>query len=1278
MYISNTAVEQRITVCVLTVLIVLAGAYCYATMPREAAPEVVIPHVFVNTNYEGVSPEDMETSVTRQIEDKLRGIDGVKKIKSVSDEGNSSIDVEFITGVDIDVALQKVKDKIDEAKRDLPNDLKDDPIADDVNFSEMPILTFSLSGSAGLKTLRDIADNLQDLIEGVPGVLEVQISGGLEREIQIEIIPEKMTLYAVSPIEVQNIVAAENSNVSGGSIRMNDGRYRLRVEGEFKTVTDAENIVVATRNGQPIYLRDIATIRDGFKDQESLSRLDGEDAVKLEVKKRSGENIIEVADRVQATIEKDKPNWPAGTRITLLENKADEIFDMLQDLENNIISGFLLVLVVVMVAMGFRNAMLVSISIPLSMLLGFIVLKAIGVSLNMVVLFSLTLALGMLVDNAIVIIENIYRFMQEGVPCREATKAATSEVAYPIIGSALTTIAAFTPLLWWDGVMGEFMKYLPLTVIILLSCCLFVALVINPALASYLMKAKPVGEPISAEEIMKRGEHPMLNEGGVLVQLYRRILGAAIGLRMKQNVSDKLPEESLLGVVAPLIPRLAIIGISGLTLVFFMVFWFWRVGVKTPAEFFPTIDPKQVNVNFTMPEGADLDYCDNIIVEVERRLANANYPADETTRAQSVQDLMRGYEHKNVHGEIYTGPSDLRNVTSISSKAQISANAGEFFGGNAKNNISVHMQDYEKRDPNYSTFKTQEEMLKRIVGIPGAKMTVEFDKEGPPTGSAITVEIRGADFDVLGRLADQVERFVRQVPFTRNIRNDFEQGSPTIKIDVNRQRAALLGLSTKAVGSALRTAFNGTDISDYRADEDDYDIVVRFRDSDRHTIDMLHRLFIPTATGLVPLTSIATINYTGGMGRITRIDHNRVVSVKADVDSENTTGDTARKQLEALLTGSPLFSTQTLFQKDQSLEAFQAAIKNPGVAALFDDPDLKPWLAHFSTVSTHVQLVAVLNDFIQSAKVEPEHHREALLAALDASAKEHPYSGDEMIRARAMLQIPDNAPDAQRQKMRRLMLELCAPGVFMQASAGLDLPTGYSYVFTGEQEEQDKSAAFLKWAMAVAVALIFLVLVAQFNSTTYPFIIMMSVVLSLAGVFFGLGVCNMPFGIVMTGVGVISLAGVVVNNAIVLLDYTLQLMKRGLSRDEAIIAAGCTRLRPVLLTAITTVLGLIPMATGWSYDFHTFSVQTASESSLWWKGMAVAVIFGLTVATMLTLIVVPVLFSLLSGISESTWLFFDILKRKYWQLFWHITGLSPRPDEAGYPKAVHHHTPPKV
>ncbi|MBW1889346.1 MAG: efflux RND transporter permease subunit, partial [Deltaproteobacteria bacterium] len=488
MIVSDLAVKKRTSVMVLALMILIFGVVSYNSLPRESAPDITIPFVFIMTNYAGVAPEDIETAITIPIEKKLKGLEGVKRIESSSTEGKSSIVVEFVAGTDIDEVLPKTKDKVDMAKPDLPKDLEDDPDVREINISEMPIVVFSLSGTAGLERLKEIGEDLEEDFESIPGVLEVDVTGGLEREVRVEPFPDKLAYFGLSILILQDVIAQENQNVSGGTIQMGDGRFQLRVPGEFRTPDEIYGLVVGLHNGQPVYLKDVARVVDGYKDEVGRSRLNGRQAINIQVKKRAGENILDIMDEVSRIIEEKRHTWPSGTEIAKLMDQAKEIRMMVSDLENNIITGLILVVVVLFFVMGVRNAVLVSMAIPFSMFISFIVLDAIGITLNMVVLFSLTLALGMLVDNAIVIVENIYRYMEQGVPRVQAAMRATGEVAQPVIASTLTTVAAFFPLVFWPGIMGEFMSYLPKAVIITLSSSLFVAMVINPAMAAFFLK----------------------------------------------------------------------------------------------------------------------------------------------------------------------------------------------------------------------------------------------------------------------------------------------------------------------------------------------------------------------------------------------------------------------------------------------------------------------------------------------------------------------------------------------------------------------------------------------------------------------------------------------------------------------------------------------------------------------------------------------------------------------------------------------------------------------
>ena len=779
---------------------------------------------------------------------------------------------------------------------------------------------------------------------------------------------------------------------------------------------------------------------------------------------------------------------------------------MVADLENNIITGLILVIVVLFFVMGVRNAVLVSLSIPFSMFISFMVLKALGITLNMVVLFSLTLSLGMLVDNAIVIVENIYRYMEQGVPRIQAAVKATNEVAQPVIASTATTVAAFFPMVFWPGIMGEFMSYLPKTVIITLSSSLFVAMVINPALAAIFMRL-PVGRRLpkvraGVEEVEQAGEAP-ITVRGPLLKAYRRLLNAALN------------------------HRLPVVIMSFVALLAMAMIWIFRVGIEKPIEFFPDIDPNAIYISMDMPEGSDLEYSDRVARQIERALCSENGSGPRSPGGNSIDclsDSSNTKRHTLARGKEVTGPTDMPNVEHVYSRTVAVIGGQSAFESNSPNHVGIQFHDMEDRvEPSPLTV---DEIRKRIKDIPGAEITIAKQEEGPPTGAPINIEISGDNFQVLGRISHGIRGILETIPFVQDIRDDYEAGSPTVKVRVDRQRAALLGLSTQFIGFALKVAFNGIKVSTFREGDEDYDITVQLPESDRRVTDILRELLIPTSSGLVPLSTIAKFEVEGGLGQVNRINHARVVTVKANVDEKQVPGPVVRAEAEKLI-------------------------------------------------------------------------------------------------------------------------------------AGFTLPPGYKIQFTGENEFQQESQAFLSKAFGAAVFLIIIILVTQFNSVSQPAIIMTSVLLSLGGVFVGLSIMNMPFGIIMTGVGVISLAGVVVNNAIVLLDYTNRLRERGMAVRDAIVAAGCTRLRPVILTAVTTILGLLPMVTGIAYDFHKMELSTASESTQWWSSMAIAVIFGLALATILTLVVVPTIYSLVYSTSSFAERAVKRIRRAYWAPFHRMTGTTP-------------------
>lgn len=1021
MIVNRAALKRPVAVLVFMILSAVTGLYSYNSLPRESSPDITIPYVFVTTTYEGVAPADVEKLITLPLERKLKGIADTEEIRSTSEDGISVIAVKFLPDVDIDDALQKVRDKVDQAKPDLPKDLEDDPVITEANFSDIPVVQVVLSGPFSLRRLKDFAEDLRDRFEAVQGVLEAKIVGGLEREIHVLFDLDRVAFYNVPFSSLLSSVERGNVNQPGGSMDIGSSRYLVRVPEDFKHPAEINNIVAFVRDGRPVYLRDLATIADANKDPLSLSRIDGKASVTILIKKRSGENIIRISDEVAAIVAEMRDVLPRNLSVDLTADQAEEIRNMVADLENNIISGLLLVLAVVFLFIGGRSAVFVSLAIPLSMLLSFSLLQAMGVTLNMVVLFSLTLALGMLVDNGIVIVENIYRHMQEnGLPRGQAALTATDEVAWPVITSTLTTVGAFLPMIFWPGIMGEFMKFLPITVILTLSASLFVALVINPVLSARYQNVRPLGQTTAVDRILDR-----------VRDAYGRILEKALAHRGLV----------LAGAFALLVLSIVGFGVFG-----------------RGVEFFPDVEPNRAYIHIKAPPGTNLDASDELVRQAE--VIASQYP-------------------------------DIRHVIS-----EIGAEGNDPFSqGGTGTHLSKITLDFKNiKDRSRPSSEIVNEIRAKLQdAIRGAEVRVEKEQGGPPTGAAVNMEIAGEDIHDLGRLAAEVRKAIRDIPGLVDLKDDFVSGKPEILVSVDKEKAALLGLDALSVATTVKAAINGAKVGAYREGKDEYDILVKLPEKDRHSVEILRRLTVSGSAGQpVPITSLASVELASGLGGIHRIDQKRVVTISADASGR------------------------------------------------------------------------LANDIITDIK---------------ARLADFPW------------------------------------------------PKGYRVSYTGEQKEQDKAQDFLSKAFLAALFLIFMTLVLQFDTLMSPVIILTSVVLSLIGVFLGLLVTDMPFGVTMTGVGVVSLAGVVVNNAIVLIDYYNQLRAGGMASREALVLTGRLRFRPVALTALTTVLGLVPMATGVSFDFLNFRWDVGGESSQWWGSMAVAVIFGLAVATLLTLVVVPVLLS---------------------------------------------------
>lgn len=1042
MKITNFSVSHSMSVYVLIVTLVVGGLLSYFSLPREAAPDIAIPVVIVNTPYFGVSPVDIEMLVTRPLEKQFKGLRSLKKMNSTSAESVSLITLEFDPDIDVEDALQRIRVQVDKAKPDLPVDAEETEIIE-INASDWPILIANVSGDLDLLRLKDVAEKLQDDLESVPGVLRVGLAGGVEREIQIAIEPDKMRHHGVSANEIVGAVQTENVNIPGGSLDIGSMKYIVRVAGEFHDMETIRNIVVKAKEGQPVYLRDVATVHDSFKELTTFSRLstwtttaDGKrelvtrPSVSLSIVKRSGSNIIEIADEAKKIIARYDEMGGESLDITIVNDMSDSIKAQVQDLENNIITGLILVLAVLFMFMGgVRNALFVSISVPLSMLISFIVLAMMGITLNMVVLFALVLALGMLVDNAIVIVENIYRHASEGKSRVQAALDGTAEVGWPVIAATATTVAAFAPLLFWPGVTGKFMSFLPLTVIITLLSSLFVALVINPTLCASFLKVR---------------EDVTFSEESVPDNILYRAFQACLEWALNW--------------------RLLVIGLAAAALVgTFMVFASTSRGV----EFFPSTTPEQFNVSLKMSDGTSLAATGDVLEEMQAALKTGD---PELVTAWVTDGGMSG-------GGQASGGSEAPHL----------------------GQVTVELVDIEDQKSDPLVF--METLREYFKNIPGATIILSRQNMGPPTGAPVSVEIAGDDLRELAALAAAVRSRINTIPGLIDLQDDIDMSRPEIHVVVDRQRAALVGLSSNSIAQTVRTAIHGAKASNFREGDDEYDITVRLPEESRKDLNNINNLTVVNHDGFhIPLTEVASIEIIGGSGSVRRKDQKRVVSVTAN-------------------------------------------------------------------------------------------------------------AADGYLPAKLLEEV-------------QLRLE------------EMKVPAGYEIRYTGESEDQAEASEFLGKALLIALFLILLILVTQFDSIMQPLIILVSVILSLIGVLWVLILTGEAFGIIMTGIGIISLAGVVVNNAIVLIDYINLLQKRGYERREAVIKGTLVRMRPVLLTAATTVLGMMPLVIGVSYDFINTKLVVGGTSPEMWGQMARVVSGGLIVSTVLTLIVVPVLYSLIDEMSE--------------------------------------------
>ncbi|MHC4700093.1 MAG: efflux RND transporter permease subunit, partial [Planctomycetota bacterium] len=967
---------------------------------------------------------------------------------------------------------------------------------------------------------------------------------------RLEFDPDRIAEYNLTIPEILALIPSENVNISAGGLETEGTKFNVRIPAEFVTPEEVDRLLLTVRGGKPIYLSDVAAVRYTFKDRLSYSRLNGFDNITLSVSKRIGSNAVHVSDYVKAVLAKAQEQAGETIKFDITFDMSTMVRNMVADLENNIGSALVLVTAVLLLFLGWRPSTIVAMIIPLSMLITFFLVQMLGFTLNMVVLFSLVLVLGMLVDNAIVIVENIFRHLQLGHSRVEAAMLGARQVAWPVTTSTFTTVCAFLPLMFWPGIMGDWMKYLPFTLTLGLLASLFVGLIFNPVICSVWTGRASAPRP--REYWFIRG--------------YRRIQQA--GLRN--------PGMTLFLALCLLV---AIVTLYG------------KIGQGT--EFFPEGDPERAIVGVRAPQGTNIHETDQITREIEKR----------------VEPYRQWLKHV---------------ITNVGSAGGGSASLTASAGG--PHLASVTLVFYEFSERQRPSKEIIAEVRQAVSDISGAEIQVQSADMGPPTGAAVSVRLVGEDFKTLDELSEQARRMIAGVPNIVNLRSNLEATRPELAFTVDRRVAMLLGVNTATVGNFLKMAIFGTKVGTYRQFNDEYDITVRLPLAERVNIDDLYQLRIPNIAGeAVPLSSLGTFKYQGGFGTINRVDQKRVVTLAADAEGRLSSEVLADVQRTLLPLGDTRLGAGDVLDwpalRDLLLEG-----KSPSAAS----PARRIW----NVLSEQSQ--DVLAAALSQQDLSEENRGQILMGLNEAFGKNALYSQEAFANpdfsdkaAQLLERGPETLTEEEVRFLNRELLVSAWPHV-IAPSVRLEMPPGYEIRYAGEKEEQDEAQAFLSKAFGIALLLVTLVLVIQFNSFMVPLIIMTTVVLSLIGALAGLLICDLPFGIIMTGLGVISLAGVVVNNAIVLLAYTRELQRQGMELLAAAAEAGVTRFRPVLLTATTTIIGLLPMAIGISYDFHTFSWATKSESSQWWRNMAVVVIFGLGFATILTLVVVPSLYVMLS------------------------------------------------
>ncbi|MES1197756.1 MAG: efflux RND transporter permease subunit [Chitinophagaceae bacterium] len=1114
---SSWAIDNRTAIYIIAVIISIYGLTKFNSMPKEQFPDIVVPTISVTTVYVGNSPKDIENLVTRPIEKQLKGISGAKvnKIQSTSQTDYSLIVIEFDTDVKTELAKLKVKDAIDKAKTDLPNDLTSQPDVQEFAFSEIPIMFVNVSGDYDGIKLKQYADKLQDRFEELREVTRAEIVGAPEREIQVNVDPYKMTSARISLMDVENAISRENHDITGGLIEVGNMKRTLKVNGQFKGVTDMENIVVrSSAQGGTVYLRDIAQLVDTIREKDSYARLDGKNVVTLNIVKRAGENLINCADKVKAIVAdmQAKEELPKDLKVVITGDQSKQTRTSFDELINTIIIGFILVLIILMFFMGVTNAFFVALSVPLSVFVAFLFLpiadSIIGtsVTLNFIVLFALLFGLGIIVDDAIVVIENTHRIYNNGkVPIIRSAKEAAGEVFIPVMAGTATTLAPFFPLLFWKGLIGKFMIYLPTILILTLAASLIVAFIFNPVFAVSFMKpeGKEHAKPKSA--IFRNKWFIVVLIGGILLHLpgmhgmANFLLLMAVLMVFNSYVLDDvihafqgkvLPklmtryEKLLRWVLKGKRPVWTFVSLFGVFVFAFIALMVSINAGRTKSTFFPSGDPHFVYVYLKLPVGTDVKYTDSITHVLEKRVEKV---------------LEKELPANNKEGI----------VESIIANIAVSANNPRDNNRSVQSNlgrIQVSFVEYDKRNGK-KTGPYMDQIREVVKGIPGANIEVGQEDAGPPTEPPVNIEVVGDNFESIASVATQLFNYLdtNRINGIENLQADVDLSNPEITINVDRERAMFEGLSTGQIGSEIRTAVFGKEVSKIKDGEDEYKIQLRYTDLLRNNITDLMNM------------------------RITFMDMNTMqvksipLSAVAKVDYTNTTGGVKRKNIRRTI-------------------QLQSNVPDPTMVG-----------------KVNADLQVKIDEFKNKVKI----------------------------------------------------------------------PADVSIKLSGQSEQEKETQQFLGTAFIIAIGLIFLILVLQFNSMSKPFIVITEIFFSVIGVLLGYAITGMTIATIMVLVGVVGLAGIVIKNGILIIEFTDELRGRGMRTREAAIQAGRIRIIPVLLTAVATILGLLPLAVGFNIDFAgLFShfqphIFFGGDSVVFWGPLSWTIIFGLMFSFFLTLIMVP-------------------------------------------------------